>query len=262
MAAQKVLRMRRQRGMALLVFVAVVGIVAVTVMVRGIAKAHNPAARDRITAASLAKAKQALLAWSVARGAAGSADHPGELPCPDNSAPGTPTYGDQATACAAGAIGRLPWRTLGIEELRDASGEPLWYARDAAFALVVHGAADTVATSRNANLRVYASDGTTLLTAPSREAAAVVFAPGIALGNQGRANAAQQVQAAQYLDSIAPPLAGASRNNAMAAGPFIQGSIGTADGQPVLNDRLAYLTAHELMQAVQSRLDREAAAGQ
>lgn len=48
---------------------------------------------------------------------------PGSLVCPDMD-----NNGSAQASCAAGAIGRFPWRTLGIERLLDGSGECLWYA--------------------------------------------------------------------------------------------------------------------------------------
>jgi hypothetical protein len=78
--------------------------------------------------ASLAIAHQALLAYS--NQALGTTlcemncPRPGDLPCPDRN-----NDGIAETSCSTTArIGRLPWKTLGIGDLRDGSGERLWYA--------------------------------------------------------------------------------------------------------------------------------------
>lgn len=35
--------------------------------------------------------------------------------------------GVAAASCSLPAVGRLPWRTLSLDKLTDAAGEPLWY---------------------------------------------------------------------------------------------------------------------------------------
>jgi hypothetical protein len=85
----------------------------------GIDREHN--------AMVMARAKRALVGW-MAINAAGTDDSPGRLPCPE--APGdfnTANEGRAAGNCVLPAVGRLPWRTLGLEKLADSAGEPLWY---------------------------------------------------------------------------------------------------------------------------------------
>ncbi|NJN40371.1 MAG: hypothetical protein HC807_05315, partial [Gammaproteobacteria bacterium] len=96
--------------------------------------------RARRRSAPLALAKAALIGY-----AARDSNRPGSLPCPDPKlvADGTPmgdgllTWDGVATTngmpfnCtdsdSSTRIGRLPWRTLGLPELRDGDGELLWY---------------------------------------------------------------------------------------------------------------------------------------
>ena len=92
--------------------------------------------RDKITAAALAQAKQALIGRAFA-----DSNRPGSLPCPDlvTNIPGTNVPNDGSADLYAGDdcpsyIGRLPWRTLGLPDLRDGSGERLWYAVTREFA--------------------------------------------------------------------------------------------------------------------------------
>ena len=82
--------------------------------------------RTAQTDAALGQAKEALIGWSAARTpTAGSPTiRPGELPCPDKNNDGM----DNDGGCSAGDIGRIPWKTLGIQEPRDGYGETLWYA--------------------------------------------------------------------------------------------------------------------------------------
>jgi hypothetical protein len=80
------------------------------------------------TMASLTLAQQALLAY--ANQPLGltqcemNCQRPGDLPCPDRNNDGL-----AETSCSnTSRIGRLPWKTLGVGDIRDGSGERLWYA--------------------------------------------------------------------------------------------------------------------------------------
>lgn len=79
------------------------------------------------TMAALSVGQQALLAY--AQQPLGSpvcglnCSRPGDLPCPDRN-----NDGIAETSCSNTArLGRLPWKTLGIGDVRDGSGERLWY---------------------------------------------------------------------------------------------------------------------------------------
>jgi hypothetical protein len=73
------------------------------------------------SAQTLQQAKEALIAR-----AALDRTRPGSLPCPDldNDGDADLLAGNDCPAY----IGRLPWKTLGLPDLRDAAGERLWYA--------------------------------------------------------------------------------------------------------------------------------------
>lgn len=221
-------------------------------------KALKPDAigRGKSVAASLAEAKEALIGWSVARGTTSGNARPGELPCPDTNEPGSPNYGTETTPCAGGAIGRLPWKTLGVEELKDAYGETLWYAIDGAFRQRPANNnpinSDTLAT-----MQVYDRDGSTLLTPSGSEAVAILFSPGSALGSQRRGTAGEQTTAANYLDHAGPPVIPTARDNAVTNGPFIQGGGRDANGNTVINDRVLVIAASDLMSAVEKRVATE-----
>ncbi|MCX8003760.1 MAG: hypothetical protein N2688_02210 [Burkholderiaceae bacterium] len=91
-------------------------------------------AREQVTQRALADAVSALAGFArMRRCIVGTGTVLSHLPCPDNGA----AEGVAATSCSPTAIGRLPWRTLGIEPLRDASGECLWYERTATGARVI-----------------------------------------------------------------------------------------------------------------------------
>ncbi|MGP1716612.1 MAG: hypothetical protein ACTS9Y_05475 [Methylophilus sp.] len=80
------------------------------------------------TMAALALAQQALLAYANQPLGSTPCDmncpRPGDLPCPDRN-----NDGDAESSCSNTArVGRLPWKTLGLGDIRDGSGERLWYA--------------------------------------------------------------------------------------------------------------------------------------
>ena len=95
-----------------------------------------------VTARALAHARRALVGWSVGAGLArsGEGHAPGVLPFPDRNTDAR-GYDGEADCVTSGLsdrhlLGRFAWageaspcpqRALGVE-LRDGSGEPLWYA--------------------------------------------------------------------------------------------------------------------------------------
>jgi hypothetical protein len=213
----------------------------------GIANAN----RQQITEKSLAQAKQAVIAWSVLQGDIGSSPstrRPGTLPCPDIDNSGVQT----ASCSAAGgtSIGRLPSKTLGIEDLRDADGERLWYALSNNFRRASGLNNKAINSDTQGTLQLYAADGTTLLTPAGEELAAIIFSAGSPLAGQDRL--ANANNAANYLD------AAYARNNASAAGPFISGPAKSIEGETLVNDRAIAISARELISAIEKRALREA----
>lgn len=178
-------RIFAQRGYAMLGIIAAVGVAATAVVVTSLSATALRNEQGRNTSSALALAKQALLA-----SAASHPTHPGSLPCPDidNDGQSDPPAG----ACTA-TIGRLPWQTLGLPDLRDTASERLWYVVSTNF--------QDVAANR-INAGVYGQ----LLTHSGENhttgVVAIVFAPGQPVGNQQR-DAAHANDAEHYLESYA-----------------------------------------------------------
>ena len=239
-----------QKGAALLVMLLVVITAFGAVMISSLSAANVDAQRQKKTLDTLAQGKQALIAWSVLNGDIGTNTHhrPGALPCPED--PATP--GQQKSTCVAAtgsAIGRLPWKTLGIDELRDANGERLWYVVSNNFRPAPPNYLAINSDSKG-TLLLYAADGSALLTPGGEELAAVVFSAGPPLALQDR-GAGPNI-AANYLDS------GNGRNNALATGPFIAGPAKNAAGNVIVNDLVTGISARELIAAVEKRVLKEA----
>ena len=202
--------------------------------------------RQERTTNALAQAKQAMI------GRATSDDNrPGSLPCPDTDDDGSAEL-FSGNDCPS-YIGRLPWKSLGLPDLRDSDGERLWYAlsnnyRD-------HGTAEPINSDTKGNRTVHSENTAVTLTT---EAVAVIFAPGAPLGTQDRhpsttalcpttgTTIARQRCAANYLDTTG------GANNATTAGAYVSGQHSNS-----FNDRLLLITTAELMPVVEQRVARE-----
>ena len=223
----------RQGGQALLIFLAIITGGFLAILYGTVGPVSGKTEREKATAAALAQAKEALIGR-----AASDSTRPGSLPCPD-------TDNDGSAELFAGSdcpayIGRLPWRTLGLPDPRDGSGERLWYALFPVFR--DNSAAGMLDVDTKGGLTIYRDSTATVLTA---EAVAVVFAPGSVVSGQVR-DAANSNIPANYLDTTG------GVNNAIASGPFI-----SAQPSATFNDRVLVITTVDLMPAVEMRVARE-----
>ncbi len=122
--------LRKQRGMALIMLVFIVGLAATAYLMHALNPTTVKIDREKKTAAALAEAKDALIGWSIKN------NTPGQLPCPeDTSLIGGLIEGQASSTCSnsSSTIGRLAWRTLGLGDLRDGYGERLWYVLSPGF---------------------------------------------------------------------------------------------------------------------------------
>jgi len=122
-------RLRHAHGAVLLLALVLAACIAASFAALALA-ARAATARDRATERALAQAREALIAYAVDR-PINAATGPGYLPCPDLDGDGwaESTCGSLDGALGqADRLGRLPWKTLGLADLRDGYGERLWYA--------------------------------------------------------------------------------------------------------------------------------------
>jgi len=120
----------RQRGAALVAIAAILAIAAVTALTAAIARSATGPRRHAVSDQALATAREALIAHATSR-PIDDIVGPGYLPCPDLDDDGwaEPTCGSMTGETGQWQrLGRLPWKTLGLPDLRDAYGERLWYA--------------------------------------------------------------------------------------------------------------------------------------
>jgi type II secretory pathway pseudopilin PulG len=201
----------RQRGFGAVIFIALVALLIVGVLLSALAGKSSQNQMDERSLPALAAAQQALIAYAASHPTA-----PGRLPCPDTTNTGVADL----TCGAAGVnqLGRLPWKTLGLPDLRDGSGECLWYAVSGAFK--ENPATAPVNSDTNGQFIIVDGAGNTIAGAiPQTQAIAVVFAPGPTLPTNDRTAAGTtqcggNTTASNYLDTSGVV------NNAAPAGAF------------------------------------------
>jgi hypothetical protein len=237
--------MRRQRGAALILFatVLILGVAWFAVGALGKAAVAIPE-RETKTGLVLREAKQALLAYVAQHAARSTTTNPGQMPCPESLTLANP--GEASSACSASAIvvGRLPWKTLGIDPLDDGYGEPLWYMlRGFRNPPINFGTAGQLAHDGSPVVAMIIAPG------PPRNTASVAGTPtaGCTKQNQIVANRnAANLNAANFLEC---GVAG--------------GSITTPANDTWTNDRVITITADEwadaIAPAIADRLQREVA---
>jgi hypothetical protein len=228
---------QRQRGAVFIVMLVFLIMGAVTFLVSSLNSSAVQIKRDEVTAMALAQAKEALIGRAVA-----DSSSPGSFPCPDTNDDGfaQSPVGPPGGNCPS-YIGRLPWKSLGLPDLRDGYNEKLWYVLSPNFRDNV--AANTINSNSKGILLVYDNSGITPITS---EAVAIIFAPGNSIGAQQR-DTANQNNAQNYLD-VGP----SSINNYTAAGPFI-----AANKTSIFNDRLMIIKASDIMPVVETRVAKE-----
>lgn len=204
--------------------------------------------QDSLHAKVLAASRDAL-AGEFTRRQRGSVA-PFGLPCPDRL--NNDGIADPPCNTAATSIGRLPWLTLGVGDLRDASGERLWYAVSPNWG----DAATRAGLTTTATLSVLAPDGAVVHPngLGAQAAVAIVLAPGAALQRMGAGAVQARATnlAADYLDRCAPPLCGATEDNSDVNNVFVaspSGPLSDGAGQQRFNDQLLVLTRGDLCDA-------------
>ncbi|MFA7282083.1 MAG: hypothetical protein WC100_18530, partial [Sterolibacterium sp.] len=252
---------RRQRGVALLIMLvlAVMGsLFAVTSQLEFVTRKF---ARSGETFRVLTLAKEALIGYAMTY--RDDANHPndvfGYLPCPDQTGDGEakPNCANAGIA----AVGLLPYKTLGLPDVRDADGNCLWYAVSGTFkndqpAYLTPPPDPTVMNWDTQGQ--FSISGTPV--APEQGdggAVAVIFAPGPPLSGQNRtvsdngACKADPSEIAAYLD-------GGYTLNAFAVNSTITitpGIVKDANDNITNNDQVAVITPKEIFDKIVKRTD-------
>lgn len=234
--------------MALLGLLAVAVMVFAYVLTSRLNAASQFVALDREQSAkALSRAKLALVGYVAQQASLAAENNPGSLPCPEAPANfGTANEGIAAGNCTLPAVGRLPWRTLGLDRLVDAAGEPLWYAVSPGWALPC----STCTTVINSD-----APGQIAVDGAANAALALIIAPGPAIAAQAGAGCTAW---SQSRPAAGPPDLRNYLECGNAAGNFVTSSPGNT-----FNDQLLRVTTADMLPALEAavahRMQREIA---
>lgn len=257
----------RQRGAALIATLILFTMIGVTALLAFARATDGEAERDRRTSAALATAKAALLGFAGGVALTG-AERPGDLPCPDLDNDGS---ADPPCSTEASRLGRLPWKTLGLPDLRDGEGERLWYAVSFRFrnnpreTCANHADTGCLNSETRGTITVRDSAGTVTYDGAADGAIAVVISPGGVLTREDSPGSSQVRDAAginnpaNYLE-VQP--AGGEDNADFLDGStngFIAGPLLGANDRLVVNDRLLAIGHRDLMPVLERRVAQEVA---
>lgn len=215
----------RQKGAALLAMVIVFIMASSYAFITKLNANTRDYSRRSSSLPILNEAKAALIGYAVNYPLDHAGRGPGHLPCADIDNDGTA----DAPCALAGPVnftyGRFPWASLFLKtgDLRDASGETLWYA-------VADNYRSNVAIGPNSDTAGnFSVDG-------NNDIVAVIFAPGSPLAGQDRSGGPLNI--ANYLED----------DNANGDVNFVTRSAND------FNDTLVTITRQELMAVVEKRV--------
>lgn len=217
---------RRARGFAVILMLVILVMGALYALTTSLNSATAGLQRKQEDAniAAMRQAKEGLIAWSATRVAGAG---PGHLPCPDDDDDGvadTVACGNSATR-----IGRLPWKTLGLPDLRDSSGERLWYAVSRCF---LERVTDTYCAGQTLKSYAVNSDTPGQLVvnglSPATGVVAIIFAPGPPTARTAGGN---QVRSGANRNDVTHYLEGENANNPAAACEVIGGTAHPVTGK-------------------------------
>ncbi len=220
----------------------------------------------------LMQAKAALLQYAY-NYPVSAGQGPGRLPCADTDNDGLPNT--NAVQCVS--VGRFPWDDpgLAVNELRDSSGERLWYAVAGTYATnVLNNSPYVPASSKHAGgKRFINSDAVGTITIKDQAGqilydgavngvAAVIIAPGPAIDRNGTLQNRQPVNSDDPNDLVADTdpaiinpvnyldLNGAQDNASLthlnSNDGFQLGPVTNANNEIVINDRIIFITTEEI----------------
>lgn len=262
--------LRKQSGAALLAMAAVLvlGTAWLSVSILGNVQSQSIALRAK-DGKTLLEAKTALIAYAAQQAYEFTENSPGRLPCPEDPSYMTDTDAENdglaAATCTLPAVGRLPWRTLGIAPLRDSSGELLWYAVSSGWAIPPSASPAAVAINSNTVGQITVDGQVPATATPSNTVAALIIAPGppLTLAPTGAQQAAGCVARTQVRGTLPPDLRNyleCENATSPANATFVTSVTGNATNS-VFNDLVVAVTPAEILDRVEpvvsARIERD-----
>ena len=248
-------RPARERGAVLLLMLAIVVLGAASWLYSTLGTEANRTASEREhNAKVLREAKDAVLGW-VARNAADTTDvNPGKLPCPEalgnfQMPPDLTNEGVTQGFCggSAAAVGRLPWRSLGIDKPYDATGEVLWFVVSPGWKRP-NNATPEPPLGLNSN-----SQGQLVVDGAANAAVAAIIAPGRPLQLSPTPSQVAQGCVARFQARLTfPPSDALDYVDCLnVAGASVRTSVVDNVANVVSNDQVVVITAAEVMAAIE-----------
>lgn len=234
---------RKQQGAALLIFILTTVVGASYLLVSKLNANIQLTEQTQATREALASAKAALIGYAVTYPDKVNPDEgPGYLPCPDTHTESN-KIGWAKGNCSddtGTTLGRFPFETLEMPELRDGSGEYLWYALSQNYR---YGPYKLI--PLNSNIPG------TLTVDTIDDVVAILIAPGAPICSQDSRNSSseQYINPRQYLDGV----------NADGTLNYTQRGPHLCGGEDQFNDQVVFITRAELMAAVEKRVLGEVA---
>jgi hypothetical protein len=260
----------RQSGYAMIALIAIIATGMLYFIVNSLDRRAMEQKRALDTAKALALAKEALIGYAVTYRETHPNQTYGYFPCPADESGGSADGSASLSTATCGSrvpvvsesdgeavIGLLPYRTLGLPDLRDEYGVCLWYAVSAAYNSKQRSG--ILNWDTHGQFKIVSSDGITVLENPNDSshpnggAAVVIFAAGPPLPSQTdrsgdtankRCGGDGQGQFAKYLESTD-----------FAASGHKTGLVTINLNQASTNDRVAWISPKEIFDRIRKRGD-------
>ncbi len=253
-----------QNGAALLLFMLLVIVATATVLVSTTGRDALAVQQQLDTREKLDVARQSLLDYALLRADQGDG-RDFTLPCPDIDDSGGFADGEaHDTACGPTGVtvaGRLPWRSLELPALQDASASCLWYVVSGSWKDAALQTAAMINPDSNGALQLYNTETGGLVEGaqPEERPVAMVFAPMRPLTGQSRPASVPGRQCApgasvsDYLDDDAAT--GISNAWLSGAADSIELFAASSGSDSQHNDRVATISRADIAAHVASRQD-------
>ncbi len=254
----------KQKGVALLVLLIFIILAASSYFISGLSINQVKVDQKNVTQEVLKKAKDALIAYVVtSRRLNDNLGKFGKLPCPDHADTAL-EEGEQDSSCGnayANGIGYFPWRTLGVETLKDGSGNCLLYAVSPGYKANPFAALNP---DSYGQFQMVDDNGAVVIgDSAGGRPVAVIIAPGGVLASQNRSFDDTTICGFDY-DTIKNDLGayldndGTTNNAALDTGvdnfmdQFVQIYASSASAVNPINDRFVIITYDEIWDEFQS----------
>ena len=234
---------------------------------------------EELTTRALSAAKEALIAYAStfnqieSGGGISREGMMGFLPCPERDT--SPSEGQSPVNCFSqyqSFIGRIPWKTLGIEPLKDGSGNCLWYAVSSEYKNGGEGSYDATALpagsglsrtdmlndDSNGSFELFNRNGDLIKGAAADDRpVAIIIAPGKIIPGQVRAfdkttHCGDDFDAAQFMEVF-----NTIDNTAITATDDSIDEFITSDlsNDVTFNDRIITISQKEIFDAIKKQSD-------